>query len=88
VTSDERRATSDERRATSDERRATSGKRRAASGERQVQERYPELHALVSALLAGPVAVCDGAGDTDAVLTMRTAAADGTRCSRRRNSRV
>jgi hypothetical protein len=42
-----------------------------------LQEAFPELQALVSALLAGPVAVCDGIGDTDASLVRRLARTDG-----------
>jgi hypothetical protein len=42
-----------------------------------LQERYPELQALVSALLAGPVAVGDGIGDTDASLMRRLSRSDG-----------
>ena len=43
-----------------------------------LQESYPELHALVSALTAGPIAIADGVGDTDVTLVMRTCRADGT----------
>lgn len=42
-----------------------------------VQEAFPELQALVSVLTAGPVAVADGIGDTDATLAKRTCRADG-----------
>ena len=42
-----------------------------------LQEANSELQALVSALLAGPVAVADGIGDTDARLVRRLARADG-----------
>lgn len=42
-----------------------------------VQETFPELHALVSALTAGPVASGDGIGDMNAVLLRRTCRMDG-----------
>ena len=42
-----------------------------------LQERYPELQALASALTAGPVASCDGVGDFDAALLGRLVRADG-----------
>jgi hypothetical protein len=43
-----------------------------------VQESYPELHALVSGLVAGPIAVADGIGDSDPELVLRTCRSDGT----------
>ena len=42
-----------------------------------LQERYPELQAVVSAVTAGPVASADGVGDFDAALLGRLVRADG-----------
>ena len=42
-----------------------------------LQEPFPKLQALVSALSAGPVASGDGAGDLDVPLLMRTCREDG-----------
>ena len=42
-----------------------------------LQETFPELHALVACLTAGPVAIGDGIGDADATLVRRTARSDG-----------
>jgi hypothetical protein len=42
-----------------------------------LQEEFPELHVLVSALTAGPIAPGDGIGDINAALVQRTCRADG-----------
>jgi hypothetical protein len=42
-----------------------------------LQDPYPELGVVVSAMAAGPIASCDGLGDTNASLLMRVARADG-----------
>lgn len=42
-----------------------------------LQEKYPELQAVASAMTAGPIASCDGVGDHDPVLLKRLARADG-----------
>lgn len=42
-----------------------------------LQDPFPELGVVVSALAAGPIASCDGVGDSNASLLMRVARADG-----------
>ena len=42
-----------------------------------LQDPYPELGVVVSAMAAGPIASCDGVGDGNTSLLMRVARADG-----------
>lgn len=42
------------------------------------QEAFPDLHVVVAALSAGPVAPGDGIGDGDPTLVLRTCTSNGT----------